>query len=119
MSIVIVGLTSVPHLVRFFCGEEVVVVDKKSGESVVQGANINVNLDTTPILYTDNVLISVNEAGVVLDFCQQLISTNQVRVVARIGLSRQHSKKFSDQLEAMIKVAEGQAQSSEKKLNIN
>lgn len=83
------------------------------------GVNINVNLDSTPILYTDNVFISVNESGIVLDFTQQLASTNQARIVSRIGMSRDHAKKFAEQFEAMLKVAEGKAQSAEKKIKTN
>ena len=56
--------------------------------------NVNINLDTTPILYTDNVLISGSEDGIVLDFGQKVGPTNQVRVVARVGMSREHAKKF-------------------------
>lgn len=96
-------------------------MDKKDENSrhVAHGVNINVNLDTTPILYTDNVFISVNESGIVLDFSQQLASTNQARIVARIGMSRDHAKKFADQFEAMLKVAEGKAQTAEKKIKTN
>lgn len=84
-----------------------------------QGVNININLDTTPILYTDNIFISVNENGIVLDFSQRIASTNQVRIVTRIGMSKDHAKRFNEQLEAMLKVAEGQAQSAEKKVKTN
>lgn len=35
------------------------------------------------------------------------------------GMSRDHAKKFVEQFEAMLKVAEGQAQSSEKKVKTN
>lgn len=96
-------------------------MDKKddNGGNNKPGFNINVNLETTPILYTDNVFISVNDNGIVLDFSQQLASTNQARIVSRIGMSREHAKKFADQFEAMLKVAEGQAQSAEKKVKAN
>ncbi len=83
------------------------------------GTNVNINLDTTPILYTDNILITVNPSGIVLDFSQQIASTNQARIVARIGMSKEHAKKFAEQFEAMLKVAEGQAQSAEKKNKTN
>lgn len=81
--------------------------------------DININLDLTPILYTDNVFISVNQHGIVMDFSQHLASTNKIRIVTRVGMSRDHAKKFAEQIEAMLKVAEGQAQSSEKKLKTN
>lgn len=60
----------------------------------VAGQEVSVNLDQTPILYTDNVMITGNEDGIVLDFCQRLGSTPQVRVVSRIGMSREHAKKL-------------------------
>lgn len=88
-------------------------------ENKNKGTNININLDTTPILYTDNVLISVNPSGIVLDFSQQIATTNQARIVARVGMSKEHGKKFVEQMEAMLKVAEGQTQSAEKKIKTN
>ena len=78
--------------------------------------SLNINLDTTPVLYTDNVLMTVNPDGVVLDFCQRLGKTNQVRVVARIGMSREHAKKFIAQLERILVQAEGKLQSGEGKI---
>ena len=67
---------------------------------------ISINLDNTPVLYTDNILMTTNEDGVVLDVCQKLGSSNQVRVVARIGMSRNHAKKFIKALEDLVNVTE-------------
>jgi len=61
-----------------------------------QPVQISVNLDTTPVLYTDNVNLTVNPNGVVLDIMQRLGPTNQVRIVSRIGMSREYAKKFLD-----------------------
>jgi hypothetical protein len=69
--------------------------------------NININLDTTPILYTDNVFMTTNEDGVVLDFCQKLGSTNQIRIISRIGMSRSHAKKFSTEFNKLLALTEG------------
>lgn len=88
--------------------------DKKN-----DGTNVNINLDTTPILYTDNILITANPSGIVLDFSQRIASTNQARIVARIGMSKEHAKRFLEQFEAMLKVAEGKTQSAEKKIKTN
>ena len=63
---------------------------------------ININLDTTPILYTDNIFISLNEDGVTLDICQKLGPTNQMRIVSRIGMSKSHAKKFVKKLDALL-----------------
>jgi hypothetical protein len=75
---------------------------------------LNVNLDTTPILYTDNIFMSTSEDGVVLDVTQRLGSTNQLRVVSRIGMSRQHAKKFVRELGKILAMTEGKSQSGEK-----
>ena len=79
--------------------------DKKKPQELA----VNINLDTTPILYTDNVIITVNPDGVVLDVTQRLANTNQVRVVARVGMSREHAKKFTAELGRMLALTEGQA----------
>ena len=71
-----------------------------------QNIEISVNLDNTPILYTDNILMTTNEDGVVLDICQKLGSSNQARVVARIGMSRNHAKKFVKALGDLVEATE-------------
>jgi hypothetical protein len=78
------------------------------------GVQVNINLDTTPILYTDDIFMSTNADGVVLDVTQRLGSTNQLRIVARIGMSRDHAKKFVDKLEKLLQITEGKSQSGEK-----
>jgi hypothetical protein len=66
-------------------------------------AQVSVNLDTTPILYTDNVLISANEDGVVLDVAQKV--GEQLRLVARIGMSRIHAQKLVEKLGQILLVS--------------
>lgn len=78
------------------------------------GLNINVNLDTTPIFYTDHVSMTTNEDGIVFDFMQKLGPTNQVRIVSRIGMSREHGKKFYKVFGDSLKLAEGQVQTVQK-----
>ncbi len=78
--------------------------DKKKQQELA----VNINLDTTPILYTDNVIITVNPDGVVLDVTQRLANTNQVRVVARVGMSREQSKRFTAELGKILALTEGQ-----------
>jgi hypothetical protein len=86
-------------------------MDKKNTK---QGVAISVNLDTTPVLYTDNILINANEDGVVLDVTQKLGSTNQARIVARIGMSRTQAKKLAQELGKLIAITEGQAKTGKK-----
>jgi hypothetical protein len=86
--------------------------DKKTPQQ-----NINVNLDQTAILYTDNIFMNANEDGVVLDVGQKLFNTNQVRIVARIGMSRNHAKKFVQEMSKLLAMTEGNLQSGKKKGN--
>ncbi|KKQ46950.1 MAG: hypothetical protein US95_C0048G0003 [Candidatus Woesebacteria bacterium GW2011_GWB1_38_5] len=82
-----------------------------------QPVQISVNLDTTPVLYTDNVNMTVNPNGVVLDIMQRLGPTNQVRIVSRIGMSREHAKKFLDKLGKLLLKSEGVVVTGEKIIN--
>ena len=74
--------------------------------------SVSVNLDTTPVLYTDNIFMSTNEDGLVLDICQKL-GNNQVRVVSRVGMSRSHAKKFLKELSKLMAMTEGKKQTGE------
>lgn len=86
-------------------------MDKKQTSGAFE---INVNLDTTSILYTDQVLMTTNEDGVVLDVCQKLGTTNKVRIVSRIGMSRIHAKKLVNELAKMLAMSEGKGQTGKK-----
>lgn len=79
--------------------------DKKNDE-----LEININLDTTSIVYTDNILMTINEDGLVMDMCQRVGSTNKVRVVSRIGMSKSHAKKLLKELEKLLEQSEGHIQ---------
>ena len=81
--------------------------DKASQEAPQsQNISVSVNLDNTPILYTDNVMISISDEGVVLDVTQKLVSSNQVRIVSRIGMSRTHAKKFAAEIGKLLALTE-------------
>lgn len=82
-----------------------------------QGPQINLNLDSTPIYYTDNIFMTTNSDGVVLDIGQRVASTNQVRIVARIGMSREHTKKFVNKLGNLLVMSEGKIQTGKANLN--
>ena len=71
---------------------------------------ISINLDTTPVYYTDNINMTANANGVVLNVIQALGPTNQVRIVSRIGMSREHAKKFVEKLGKLLLVTEGKVQ---------
>jgi hypothetical protein len=87
------------------------MVDKK------QEVGVNINVDTTPVFYTDNIFMNANEDGIVLDVGQKLLHTNQVRIVSRIGMSREHAKKFVQELGKLLALTSGQTQSGDKKKN--
>lgn len=78
---------------------------------------VNLNLDTTPILYTDNIFMTANPDGVTLDVAQRVGSTNQVRVVTRVGMSREHAKKFVNELGKLLAMSEGKIQTGKNNLN--
>ena len=82
-----------------------------------QPVQVSVNLDTTPVLYTDNINMTVNPNGVVLDIMQRLGPTNQVRIVSRLGMSREHAKKFLDKLGKLLLKSEGVVVTGEKIIN--
>ncbi|MDO8609725.1 MAG: hypothetical protein Q7R95_04200 [bacterium] len=69
---------------------------------------VDVNLDTTPILFTDNIFMSTNEFGVVLDVMQRLGPSNKLRIVSRIGMSREHAKKFLQEFGKLVAMTDGQ-----------
>lgn len=77
--------------------------------------NININPDTTPILYTDNIIMSTNDDGFILDVCQKIGNSNQLKVVSRIGMSRNHAKKFVEKMGKLLALTEGTSQTGKNK----
>ena len=92
-------------------------MDEKKKQQPNQQVGLNVNLDTTAILYTDNIFMNANEDGIVLDVGQKVFNTNQVRIVTRIGMSRNHAKKFVSEMGKLLAMTEGHSQSGEKTKN--
>lgn len=91
------------------------MADKREQEQQgQQQVGLNVNLDVTPIFYTDNVFMNANEDGIVFDVGQKLLNTNQVRIVARIGMSRSHAKKFVQEMSKLLALTSGHLQSGER-----
>ncbi|KKR81354.1 MAG: hypothetical protein UU73_C0003G0083 [Candidatus Daviesbacteria bacterium GW2011_GWA1_41_61] len=81
--------------------------DKKDSD---QGIEFNLNLDTTPIFYTDFIQIEANEDGVTLNICQRVGSPKKLRIVSRVGMSREHAKKFVKALKDLLELSGGQIQ---------
>lgn len=69
-------------------------------------AALTLNPDTTPILYTDEVHLSINDYGVVMDIIQKMGDTNQGRVVSRLGMSREHAIVFTQELGKLLVLTE-------------
>lgn len=82
-------------------------MDKKNAK---QELEVSVNFDTTPILYTDSISMTSNEDGMVFDVLQRVGTTNKVRIVSRIGMSRNHTKKFIKEVGNLLAITEGQNQ---------
>lgn len=89
------------------------MADKKQQiQQVPQHVSVSINPDTTPILYTDNMLINVTEDGVVVDVTQRLGDTS--RIVSRIGMSRSHAKKFAAEIGRLLALTEGKSKTGNK-----
>lgn len=80
-----------------------------------EGMNVNINFDETPILFTDNVMMNTNPDGITMNFMQQLMNTNQLRVVSRIGMSREHAKRLVKEMGKLLAMTEGQGTTVEAK----
>lgn len=71
--------------------------------------SVVLNPEITPILYTDEVQITTNDFGVVIDSIQK-IGPYDARVVSRLGMSRQHAKKLVEELAKTLIVTEEKKQ---------
>lgn len=75
---------------------------------------IQVALPNIPILYTDMIFMNVNEDGVVVDVCQKGGQPNQYQVVSRIGMSKEHAKKFAKKLGEILALTTAHTHTTEK-----
>ena len=78
---------------------------------------VNINLDSTPILYTDNIQMSANNDGIIVNVFQPIMSRDQLRLVARLGMSRNHAKKVLKELGRLLAMTEGVIHTGEKVKN--
>lgn len=76
--------------------------------------SVKLNPEKVPVLYTDTIFMNVNEDGVTFDICQKVGNSNQVQVISRIGMSREHAKKFVKKLSEILALTTGHTQSGEK-----
>lgn len=89
-------------------------MDNTKGPSKFQ---ISINPEATPIFYTDNINMSANEDGVVLNVTQRLDPSNQARIVTRVGMSREHAKKFVEKLGQLLLKTEGELVTGKRTVN--
>lgn len=75
---------------------------------------VDLNPDTTPIYYTDSISMTANQDGMVFDVLQRVGNTARAKVVTRIGMSREHAKKFVAELSKLLAITEGQAKTGNK-----
>lgn len=75
---------------------------------------IKLNSETTPIMYTDTIFMNVNDDGVTFDVCQKVGNSDQIQVVARIGMSRVHAQKFVKKLSEILALTHGHSETREK-----
>jgi hypothetical protein len=85
-------------------------MDKKTSKEIA----VDINPEITPILYTDSISMTANEDGLVLDVMQRIGNTDRARVVSRIGMSREHAKKFASELSKLLAITQGQSATKEK-----
>lgn len=87
---------------------------KKNQDTQKKKADVSINLDNTPILYTDRIGITTNPDGVVLDIMQRIGPTKKARIVARVGMSREHAGKFVQELGRLLTINQNQKQKPKK-----
>ena len=79
-----------------------------------QQFQINLNPEKVNILYTDTIFMNVDDDGVTFDICQKVGNSNQLQVVSRIGMSRDHAHKFVKKLSEILALTHGHSQTREK-----
>jgi hypothetical protein len=69
-------------------------MDESSVQNPQPGMQINLDINKTPVLYTDLVLLASdkNDFGVVFNFAQA--AGDQANIVARVGMSVEHAHNF-------------------------
>ena len=79
-----------------------------------QQLQINLNPEKAQILYTDTIFMNVNDDGITFDVCQKVGNSNQLQVVSRVGMSRDHAKKFVQKLSEILALTTGHSRTNEK-----
>jgi transcriptional regulator with XRE-family HTH domain len=75
-------------------------------DQINQQATIDFDPPKVPVLFSDSMLISVSENGVVFDFAQKKALSDNQSIVARIGVSSGHARKIHKLLGEQLDKAE-------------
>jgi uncharacterized protein YfcZ (UPF0381/DUF406 family) len=86
-------------------------------KQVEKGFNLNINTQTTPVLFSDHIQMTISENGIVFDVGQRILNTNQIAVVQRFGINREHAKKMLKSLGELLALTEGQVETVRKVKN--
>lgn len=78
---------------------------------------VKLNPETVQVLYTDTIFMNVNDDGVTFDICQKVGNSNQLQVVSRVGMSRDHAQKFVKKLSEILALTVGRSQTHGKEKN--
>jgi hypothetical protein len=78
---------------------------------------IDLDPTKTPVLYSDNIRITSDKNGLVLDIAQKVPGSNRALVVARVGLSIEHAKRLTNALAIQLVRRKGLVLRKNKVLN--
>ena len=84
---------------------------------VPDGFNLNINAQTTPVMFSDHIQMTISENGIVFDVGQRILNTNQINVVSRFGINREHAKRLLKSLGEVLALTEGQVETVRKVKN--
>ncbi len=79
--------------------------------------NLNINTQQTPVFFSDHIQMTISDNGIVFDVGQRILNTNQIAVVCRFGINREHAKRLLKSLGEILALTEGQVMTVKKANN--
>ena len=67
---------------------------------------VDINVDKTPILFTEHIFIHSSSNGITLDFGQKLGPNPKIHIVSRLGMSRTQAKNLFQELGKILAITE-------------
>jgi hypothetical protein len=83
-------------------------------KQIDKGFNLNINAQATPIFFSDHIQMTISENGIVFDVGQRVLNTDQIAVVSRFGVNREHAKRLLKSLGELLALTEGQVETVKK-----